>query len=186
MELYEPGRELHLGRFTVTVLASRHSPPVGGLNDDLGQVIDAPLRQPAGASEYKEGGAFDFLIRHDGRSILVKPSAHYVEGALDHVRAEVLFLATATLGVQDRKLQEAFYKQTVATVRPRLVVPIHWDNFFQPLTDRLEPLDSQDFSAAFRYLEKRLARERVEFCILQGFGSVILFDRSAAPPRSPQ
>lgn len=183
MELYESGRELPLGRFSVTVLSSRHSPPIPGLNDDLGQVIDAPLRQPAGAKAYKEGGAFDFLIRHDGRSILVKPSAHYVEGALDHVRAEALFLATAALGVQERAFQEAFYKQTVATVRPRLVVPIHWDNFFQPLTDQLEPLDSHDFSAGFQYLEKRLANDRVRFCILQGYGSVMLFDQDHSDQR---
>lgn len=39
-------------------------------NDDLGQTIDKPLRQPAGKNAYKEGGSFDFLITHKKKTYL--------------------------------------------------------------------------------------------------------------------
>ena len=79
---FEPGKEYKIGQFTVAVVKSKHSPPIKGINDDLGQTIDKPLRQPASFKDYKEGGSFDILIQRGGHSMLVKPSANYVEGRL--------------------------------------------------------------------------------------------------------
>jgi L-ascorbate metabolism protein UlaG (beta-lactamase superfamily) len=157
MALYEPGKELTFGQFTVTILSSKHSPPMPGINDDLGIVIDQPLKQPAKFSAYTEGGSFDMLIRHGDHSMLVKLAANYVEGALDDVRADVLFLATGTLGNQNPAFQNAFYDQTVAKVGPKLVIPIHWDNFFLSLSEHLEA--GNDTSAAFDFLIGRLAAD---------------------------
>ena len=56
LALYAPGKPLTIGRFVVTVLTSKHTPAVKGVNDDLGQTIDAPLQPPARAGAYKEGG----------------------------------------------------------------------------------------------------------------------------------
>lgn len=175
--LYEPGKELTFGQFTVTILRSIHSPPFPGINDDLGQTIDLPLRQPAHAREYKEGGTFDVLIRHGEQSMLVKPSANYIEGALDDVRADVLFLGTATLAAQTEAFQNTFYDQTVGQLRPQLVIPIHWDNFFRPLSDHLVAPASvvDDVPAAFDFLIDRLSADEIQFGILQGYQSVLLF-----------
>src|SRR5262245_4965431 len=74
MVLYELGKEQEIGKFTVTVLKGKHSPPIKGINDNLGQTIDKPLKQPASARDYKEGGSFDFLVRHGDGTILVMPS----------------------------------------------------------------------------------------------------------------
>ena len=177
MVLYEPGKEVKLGQFVVTVLKSKHSPPMKGINDDLGQVIDKPLKQPASARDYKEGGSFDFLIRHGTGSILVLPNCNFVEGALDKVRVDVLFLGTATLGSRTRESQNTFYDQTVKTVQPKLVIPVHWDNFFTPLSDRLEPLGKpiDDTAAGFDFLIDRLKLDKIRFGILQGYQSVMLF-----------
>lgn len=181
MALVEPGKELTFGRFTVTVLKSKHTPPMKGINDDLGETIDKPLRQPAHVRDYKEGGSIDVLIRHGGRTILVKPSTNFVEGALDTVRADVLFLGTATLGHQDKDFQKDFYKQTVRTVRPKLVIPIHWDDFFHPLSDHLDAPAKivDDLPAAFDFLIDRLADDKIKFGILQGYQSVMLFRKGA-------
>jgi L-ascorbate metabolism protein UlaG (beta-lactamase superfamily) len=179
MVLFEPGKEVTIGKFTVTVLESKHSPPIKGINDDLGKTIDKPLKQPASARDYKEGGSFDFLIKHGDRAMLVKASASYVEGALDKVRADVLFLGTAGLGTQTREVQNAIYDQTVRKVQPRLVVPIHWDNFFQPLSDHLEPLGKaiDNVPAGFDYLLVRLKADKIQFGILQGYQSTLLFGK---------
>jgi L-ascorbate metabolism protein UlaG (beta-lactamase superfamily) len=179
MTLYQLGKKVPIGQFTVTVLPSKHSPPARGINDNLGVVIDKPLRQPANFYAYSEGGSFDFLIQHGDRSILVKPAANYVEGALDDVRADVCFLATGTLGNQDPAFREAFYDQTVAKVKPQLVIPIHWDNFLIPLSESLPPLTDQDLTTSFDFLIKRLTTDKIKFGIMQGYQSVMLFDRSS-------
>jgi L-ascorbate metabolism protein UlaG (beta-lactamase superfamily)/heat shock protein HslJ len=167
MTLYEPGKEVTIGGFTVTVLPSKHSPPMPGVNDDLGQIIEPPLRQPTKFTDYKKGGSFDMLIKHGNNSILVKPAANYIEGAWDDVRADVLFLATGTLGNQDQAFQNTFYDQTVAKVRPKLVIPVHWDNFFLPLSEHLEALS--DTPAAFDFLIGQLSAERIQFGIMHGY-----------------
>ncbi len=183
MELYDPGKELKIGQFTVTVFKGKHSPPIKGINDDLGQTIDKPLKQPASVRDYKEGGAFDFLIQRGDRAILVMPSSNYVEGALDKVRADVLFLGTGSLGKQTHEFQDAYYDNTVKKVKPQLVVPIHWDNFFKPLDDHLEfPGKLIDTGpAAFDFLIGHLKKDKIEFGILQGYQSTVLFGKDWPP-----
>lgn len=177
MSLYAIGQPLTLGKFTVTVLASRHSPATA-VNNDLGQVVGKPLPQPAMASAYKEGGAFDFLIRHGGHAILVKASGNYIEGAWDGLHADVVFLGAGALGKRSAEFQDAYYDQTVGKVHPRLVIPVHWDSFLLPLTERLEaPMDLvDDLPRGFDFLIRRLEADKIQFGILQGFESTVLFD----------
>ncbi len=177
MALFEPGKKENFGKFTVTVIEGKHSPPMKGINDDIGDLIKAPLAQPARAKAYKEGGSFDFLIEHDDQSIMVVPSANFIEGALDNVRADVLFLSVGQLGRLSDEFQKKYYEQTVAKVHPKLVIPVHWDNFFQPLNDHLEPLTIGDkVLRSFDYLIERLSGDGIKFGILQGFQSIIVPD----------
>lgn len=179
---FAPGRELAIGRFAVTILASRHTPPTAA-NDNLGRVIERPLAQPIPVAAFAEGGSFDVLIRHGGRAVLVKASTDAVPGALDGVRADVLFLGTAQLGRQDAAFRDRFYAQTVGAVRPTLVVPIHWDDFFAPLTERLVAPHRfvDDLPAGFAYLIGRLAADGIRFGLMQGFQRVLLFEDGMAP-----
>jgi L-ascorbate metabolism protein UlaG (beta-lactamase superfamily) len=184
LALFEPKKEVKVGRFTVVVLESKHTPALKGVNDDIGETIDKPLKQPAAARDYKEGGSFDFLIKHGELTALVKPSTNYVAGALDEVRADVLFLGTAALGVQSDEFRKAYYEETVAKVRPRLLIPIHWDNFFTPLSDKLDapakPLD--DLVTGFDFLIDRLKADKIKFGILQGYQSAALSGKGSAVP----
>lgn len=170
---FEAGKEYAVGKFRVTVIASKHSPPIRGLNDDLGETIDAPLRQPAGFRDYKEGGSFDFVIRHDRGTIYVNPAANFVENALDGIRADVAFLSVGSLGSQKREFMNAFYDQTIGTTKPSLVIPVHWDIFFGPLSDELQAMP--DVPAAFDFLIERLKADGIRFGIVQGYQSVLLF-----------
>jgi hypothetical protein len=195
---YDPGKEVKVGEFTLTVLRSQHSRPIPGINNDLGQVIDAPLQQPTMLSKYVEGYSFDFLIKHGGHSILVKPSANHIWGALKQVPpVNVLFLGMATAGSQtvkspdnDKKCPECseyryflnhFYDQTVGTLNPKLelVIPIHWDHFFCPLKqhETLYALDNNDLTVGFDFLKNQLTGDGINFGIMQkGFHSVMFFD----------
>ena len=85
-----------VGDFSITVIPSKHSDPTP-ISNDLGQTIDKPLRQPARTKAYKEGGSVDFIVRHGGRTILIRPSCNYIEGQLDDLQAEVMFLGIGAM-----------------------------------------------------------------------------------------
>jgi L-ascorbate metabolism protein UlaG (beta-lactamase superfamily) len=177
MARIEPGRVWSFGRFTVTALRSRHG-LVAGAPVDTGATIDAPLRQPARVLDYREGGVYDFLIGWGGKRILVKPSAEFLPGALQDVRADILLLGISGLGMRDSTFRNAYYDATVGTVHPEMVIPIHWDDFFRPLEDRLVAAgDGRDLAVSFDFLRRRLAADHIAFGILQGYGSVALFGK---------
>lgn len=129
---FQPGETYRVGTWCVTVLPSLHSKPTI-INNDLGQTIDEPLQQPARLRDYKEGGSYDFSLQHQDKRVLIRPSFNYIEGQLDGLRADVLFLGIAGLAKADEKTERAFFAETVEKVRPSLVIPLHWDNFFLPL-----------------------------------------------------
>ena len=131
--LYENNRTYEVGDFRIKVIPSVHSRPTV-FNNDLGQTIDAPLRQPARLKDYKEGGSYDFYIENRGKRIMIRASFNYLEGQLDGYQADVLFQGITLLKKADPETEAAFYRETIGKLRPRLVVPIHWDNFFSPLT----------------------------------------------------
>ena len=176
MALFKPGKEVVVGKFTVTVREAKHTPPIKGVNDDLGKPIEKPLPQPAFAGEYKEGGSFDFLIRHGKTTIFVANGGNFTEGAHADVRADTLFLCTGGLGIQTDAYRKSYYDETVKHLRPKLVIPTHWDNFFKPLNETLEgyakPID--DLPTTFDFLKDRLKADGIKFGLLQGYGSVVV------------
>lgn len=177
--VFQPGVELRFGNFLVTILNSVHS-PVPCINCDLGQKVLKPLVQPARVNEYKEGGSYDMWIQHGKNRILVKPAANYVEGALNKISADVLFLSAGRLGKQSSLFRETYYDQTVGLVKPKLVIPIHWDDFFSPLSENLEapPKFVDDTSVALDYLIARTKKDGIQLRFLQGFQSLTLFPKT--------
>lgn len=122
-----------VGDYHIKVIPSIHSKPTA-INNDLGQTIDKPLRQPAILKAYKEGGSYDFYVEAEGKRIMIRPSFNYIEGQMDGYKADVLFLGVAGLQKADAEMEKKFYEETIAKLEPKLVIPVHWDNFFSPLT----------------------------------------------------
>ena len=122
-----------VGDYRIKVIPSIHSKPTA-INNDLGQTIDKPLRQPAILKAYKEGGSYDFYVEAEGKRIMIRPSFNYIEGQMDGYKADVLFLGVAGLQKADAEMEKKFYEETIAKLEPKLVIPVHWDNFFSPLT----------------------------------------------------
>lgn len=174
MREYTVGEPLRIGDFTVTVLASKHSP---GTKGGDGTPIPAPLTQPAKAGDYLEGGSFDFLVQRGGHSLLVKASAGYLPGALDDVRPEAFFCGTAGTASKDAAYRKAFYDETLAKVKPDVFVPLHWNNFFSPVTNDLatnwKAID--DVAAGWNYAIDQLKDMGSRFAILEGYRSIVLF-----------
>ena len=129
---FETAREFEIGNFSIRVIPSVHS-AARWYNNDLGETIDAPLIQPARGKDYKEGGSFDFLVSCKGKSCLIRPSYNYLEGQLDGIKADVLFLGITGMSEDSEERRRRFFAETVDKVSPETVIPIHWDNFFRPL-----------------------------------------------------
>lgn len=186
-----PGEDIQVGKhFKVRAYLSKHSPATI-VNNDLGEVIQDDLHQPAPKRAYKEGGAYDFLITYDDtRSILVKAGANYVEDMLKGVHADVVFLSIGRLGKQCCAFRDTFYDQTVGLLQPRLVIATHWDNFFKPLTRkdgyRLEPAPwfIDDVAAGLQFLAGKLGSAGIQFRLMQGFQSIDLFTGVYPPQRA--
>ena len=137
IRVFQHGSQFMIGDYKITILKSLHSKPTP-LNDDIGEPIEKPLVQPASLRAYKEGGSFDFYIEHKGKRILIRPSFNYIEGQLDGISADVLFLGVAGLAKAEPEMEKKFFEETVEKTGARLVIPIHWDNFFKPLNKPVE------------------------------------------------
>jgi L-ascorbate metabolism protein UlaG (beta-lactamase superfamily) len=153
------GQTFTFGRFQVSLIESRHTPT--GMATGT---IEAPLRPPARATDYKEGGCYSVLISHDGRNLLIHASSGFLDGALKDRKAEVVFLGIAMLGKQDTRYRDSYWREVVQQTGARRVIAIHWDDFTLPLDAPLEtmPRLMDDFDPSFAAVQERAARDRVE------------------------
>lgn len=153
LRVVEDEETLRFGRFTVTLLRSRHAPVASA----DGGVIAAPLVPPARATAYKEGGSYSVLLEHEGRSVLVQGSAGFIEGALQGRAADVVFLGIGAAGKQGAAYLDAYWREVVAATGARRVIPIHWDDFTQSLDAPLVPMPRliDDFDASMGFLIER-------------------------------
>ena len=114
---------LHLGPFQVEVRHAQHGLAPGFGAGELPPHLHAPLR----ARDYRMDVDFSFLIHVAGLHILTDPGEDWQDAA----RADVLFVSAAR--------SRAYYEQVLQRVQPRLVMPLHWDNLFRPLSAPLLP-----------------------------------------------
>ena len=136
---FQDQMEYQIGDFTVNVLSSIHS-KAHWYNDDLGQTIDQPLQQPSKRKAFKEGGSFDFFLTHREKHYLIRPSYNFLEGQLDGLDTDVLFLGIGGLSRDSKERQGKFFSETIDKTHPSLVIPLHWDNFFLPLYGEIRGL----------------------------------------------
>ncbi|MGQ9683207.1 MAG: MBL fold metallo-hydrolase [Anaerolineae bacterium] len=120
------GARLPLGPFAVEVLPGDHGrilgfpTPAGPLRTDL--------RPPLRALDYRMDACFGFLIEAGGVRVLAWGS----ERSAPAPEADVLLLG----GHRPR----AILAPLLAQVRPRLVIPLHWDDLFRPLSRGVRPM----------------------------------------------
>lgn len=137
IEVFRHGSQFLIGDYKISILKSLHSKP-NKFNDDLGIPITEPLVQPVSLRAYKEGGSYDFYVEHGEKKVLIRPSFNYIKGQLDEIRADVLFLGVAGLAKADPDMEKIFFAETVEKTGAKLVIPVHWDNFFLPLDRPIE------------------------------------------------
>lgn len=114
-----PGDVLECGPFRVTVLESRHMPTP--LDRWINGTLRTGLQPPLRLTDYRMDACFSFLIEANGLRLLHGETP---------VPAEVWFSAPVR-GFDVRPALE--------DIRPRMVVPIHWDDMFRPLSRPIRP-----------------------------------------------
>ena len=159
----DDGDAHRFGDMTVTSFETPHSPDGWA----QGEVVE--FEPPADWSRYRGGGSYSFLIEAGDCSVLVAASAGEVGAAFQDVRADLVLLSVAALGDQGVSAIERYWLSVVGEARPKLVVPIHWDDFTYSLDEPFVALPHLVDSVGFAMEEvDRLAeRNRVPLRLAQ-------------------
>ena len=111
----------------------------------------------ATSGSYRLGGTYSILIRHPWGTTLHHASAAIRENMFESVRADVVLL-----GIAGRQDTEEYLHQVVDAVGARRVIPIHFDDFFSPVDEPLEPIFRVNLNEFFRTAEAHRPRLDVE------------------------
>jgi L-ascorbate metabolism protein UlaG (beta-lactamase superfamily) len=143
-----PGASVSEGPFDVRVFASRHAKVLFGRVPLEGELTEPP-ETPIHAASFVLGDARGYLVteRESGLRIALLSSAAVDPEALAAIGAEVApvdLLLAATRG------RDADYARLlVQSLRPRLVVPHHFDDFYTSIHDPTAgaPADEEDLAS---------------------------------------
>jgi L-ascorbate metabolism protein UlaG (beta-lactamase superfamily) len=118
------GKAIQLGPFRITLIAGHHVPLPGISSGPLSGNLEPPLR----AAAFRMDRCDSALIEVDGLQWLVWHS-------IDTAGAP-----TADVLVVGPEGDQAYFNTLCANVRPRLLIPMHWENFFRSLDKPLQRL----------------------------------------------
>jgi L-ascorbate metabolism protein UlaG (beta-lactamase superfamily) len=130
IHLVKPGDEMDLGAFHVTSLEEREHARLGGY---AAGAIPQGLKPPLRADDFRMDYGLSYLIAVGGLQLLTETCLH-PHGCLrpeDAMPVDVLFTGPY-LGKAAN--ESAYYRGVLERYRPKLVVPIHCDDMWQPLT----------------------------------------------------
>lgn len=135
------GDSVELGPYKVSFVRSVHGKIFGKIpsNFDIPAGVETPLR----VRDYGCGEVFGIIIEAAGHKIYHQGSAGIVEETLKDVRADIVLL-----GISSRSATEKFVYRIVKTTQPDVLIPMHYDNFFKPLTKGFTILPTMKFGDA--------------------------------------
>lgn len=177
---------VRLGQFVITPIESQHfqfPDPIVRENALAEPDITEPLVPPVRVFDYRVGKAYLLHVSHPKGSWLIVGSAGYVEGALQGFTADTVLLGVGGLGSQTVEYMENFWRETVATVSPSRIIPIHFDSLTGPVSGpftgqvKLMALISDDREGTLSFLRsKAAANPDLRFSTLPRFEEVVLFE----------
>ena len=178
IKVAKSGESMQFGKFTVTLVRSKHTPMPKLLEElgGFGKENLEPLTPPVHYSKYLEGGSYSVHITHPQGSLLIHGSTNFNDNALADYPVDTLFLGIASLGKQPAEFRETYYQQTVGLTKAKRVIPIHWDDFWQPLGPPLQPIPklADDFDASMAYLMDKSKEDGFKLQWMDVWDKVIL------------
>jgi L-ascorbate metabolism protein UlaG (beta-lactamase superfamily) len=139
------GREdIASGPFVVRGVPSRHGKVFRGRVLFPGD-IEAPPAWPPRASALRHGLVLNWHVRMGGFSIVHVDSAEFVADELRGLSADVVCLCAA--GWRERR---GYIPEIVRLLKPRFVLPCHWDTMITPLEAPARVLPGVDLEGMLR------------------------------------
>jgi len=155
----DPGDEFDVGSFEIRVVASRHAAVMLGRVPFTGEVDEPPVG-PIHSSSFKLGDARGYLITHlpSGLRIYLNSSAAIDRPALEALRDAGIVVDALLAATPGR--DPDYVPDLIELLRPRVVVPHHFDDFFVALAEPSagEPTSPEDLDVFAQ--EVRGAAER--------------------------
>jgi len=186
IRVVEDREEIQIGEFTLVPIESQHfqfaDPAVRerALGDPE---IREPLVPPVPLFDYKLGKAYALYLKHPRGRLLIQASAGFIEGGLEGIEADVVFLGTGGLGSQTDDYRERYWHETVDRTGATRIIPVHWDGLTSPIEGpfrgpvRVAALVVGSGLASLPFLqEKAIAEPDLQFVTLPRYAPVVLFE----------
>jgi L-ascorbate metabolism protein UlaG (beta-lactamase superfamily) len=162
-----------IGKFTVTFRESEHGKIFLG-NVPYPGNIESKLQLPASANEYKVGEVYSIYVEHPAGAVLHHASAGYKPDMFKDWKPEIVFL-----GIAGRKSTEDLFENIVQKVSSERVIPIHFDNFFRPLTEDIKQSWGVDLAEFLKTAQKYAPGVKLEALPI-GKTVTVEFDRKGS------
>ncbi len=169
VKIINPWEPIQLGDFRVTCVPGVHGRIFMGREPSPGEITSVK-RLPMRASRYRHGGVIGIIIEAGGFRIMHAGSANL----MDEETAKIGKVNVLLLCLAGRKGTPDYVKRMMRHVKPDIVVPHHFDNFFSPLKKGLSSLPSIS-------MDSFIQESREEICptarlIIPGFFEKMVFD----------
>jgi len=166
------GEVINIGAYKISVLPSKHSHHIAGITFFDG-LISSPLKLGSSIFNYKTGESFSFLIEHPFGNIYFNPSARITE---DLKKSELPKIDILIQGIIKRKSTEDLIENVVDELKPSIVIPVHFDDFFIPLNEGLTLFDMAETPEFIRTFKKKRAKIKLK---LLDFSTPFKFNRTS-------
>ena len=159
------GREdIACGDWTVRGLPSVHGKLLGRI--PFAGDIEREPHWPPRVAELRHGLVLNWIVKTRGLTVAHIDSADFIEEELAGQRCDVLCLCAI-----GRKARPGYVQDAVRLLRPRWVVPCHWDTMITPLEAEPDMIPGVDLPGFLREIEATGAVPlltpilgRLEFC----------------------
>ncbi|MEM1085142.1 MAG: MBL fold metallo-hydrolase [Verrucomicrobiota bacterium] len=169
-----------VGKFTVTFVKSDHARARNFVQRAVEGEVTEPFSVPAPYWRYKCGDVYAIHIDHPEGSIVVTTSAGSEPGQFDGMRSDIVFLGIGQVTKQDEGLGRAYWHEAVEVPGPKVVVPVHWDDFTVRLEEgqlRPFPKYADDTSASIRWLHQMAGESGLRLRAMDLRDSLLLSSR---------
>jgi L-ascorbate metabolism protein UlaG (beta-lactamase superfamily) len=129
-----------IGDFKITIFKGIHPPHLLSYTLASG-IIERPLSPGATAIEYKLGEVFSYLIEHPKGRVFFHPSG-ILSAGIDFKKIGKVDLLVQ--GIAKRESTQIILDGLIKPLNPKLVIPVHYDDFFEPLSAGIKELMTID------------------------------------------
>jgi L-ascorbate metabolism protein UlaG (beta-lactamase superfamily) len=171
---------INIGDFTLKFIESVHGPAFLGRVPYPG-TIDKPLVGTHPARDYKLGKTYAILISHPAGTIVHHGSAGFIPGMYDAITADVVLL-----GIVGRGDTETYLKNIPLKLGAKLVIPIHFDNFFISLEKKLKILPTVHFKEFCALAARHRANFELKILSIGERATIFPYSNSASDTSFPE